>query len=164
MRRVFAIVALSILFFSGCKSEEPKATLKESVVMVYTMNTEFEDGLLLEERWTIEGWDNDYLSKTTAQYIYKFDDLNARSDYINRLEETLDQRIAMLQGPEGSDYIILEYLVDGDQFVATETTDYEQAGKNQEGIMMNDVLEDGVYFSMSELCDNFKAYGYTLQD
>lgn len=164
MRRIFLIVALSILFFSGCKSEEPEATLKESVVMVYTMNTELEDGLQLEEKWTIEGWDNDRLSKTTAQYIYKFDDLNARSDYINRLEETLDQRIAMLQGPEGSDYIILEYLVDGDQFVATETTDYEQAGKNQEGIMMNDVLEDGMYFSMSELCDNFKAYGYTLQD
>lgn len=164
MRRIFLIVALSILFFSGCKSEEPEATLKETVVMVYTMNTELEDGLQLEEKWTIEGWDNDRLSKTTAQYIYKFDDLNARSDYINRLEETLDQRIAMLQGPEGSDYIILEYLVDGDQFVATETTDYEQAGKNQEGIMMNDVLEDGMYFSMSELCDNFKGRGYTLQD
>lgn len=164
MRRIFLIVALSILFFSGCKSEEPETTLKEPIVMVYTMNTELEDGLQLEEKWTIEGWDNDHLSKTTAQYIYKFDDLNARSDYINRLEETLDQRIEMLQGTEGSDYIILEYLVDGDQFVATETTDYEQAGKSQEGIMMHDVLEDGMYYSMSELCDIFKAYGYTLQD
>ncbi len=64
MRRIFLIVAFSILFFSGCKSEEPEATLKEPVVMVYTMNTELEDGLQLEEKWTIEGWDNDHLSKT----------------------------------------------------------------------------------------------------
>lgn len=31
MRRIFLIVALSILFFSGCKSEEPETTLKEPI-------------------------------------------------------------------------------------------------------------------------------------
>ena len=161
MKRVLMFIMVCILLLSGCKSaaHEPQPVAK-----VYTAKTEIGDGLQLEETWTIEGLDNDYLTKTTMIYTYSFDDLTAWSDYITELKGVLDQRIEALQGPQGSRYIIMEYVMDGNLLVVTETTDYETASKNNEAVMMSDVIESGEYYSMSKLCDSFDLQKYTLQE
>lgn len=150
-----------MLLLSGCKSavREPQPVKK-----VYTAETEIGDGGQLEEKWTIEGLDNDYLTKTTMIYTYSFDDLAAWGDYLTELMGVLDQRIEELQGAQGSRYIIMEYAMDGNLLVVTEITDYEAASKNNEAVMMNDVIELGEYYSMSKLCDNFDPQKYTLQE
>ena len=150
-----------MLFLSGCKAavREPQPVKK-----VYTAETEIGDGGQLEEKWTIEGLDNDYLTKTTMVYTYSFDDLAAWGDYLTELTGVLDQRIEELQGAQGSHYIIMEYAMDGNLLVVTEITDYEAASKNNEAVMVNDVIESGEYYSMSKLCDNFDLQKYTLQE
>lgn len=114
--------------------------------------------------WTIEGLDNDYLTKTIMNYTYSFDDLSAWENYIAELKGVLDQRIEALQGPTGSRYIIMEYVMDGNLLVVSEITDYETASKNNEAVMMSDVIEPGEYYSMSKLCENFDLEKYILQD
>lgn len=150
-----------MLLLSGCKAavREPQPVKK-----VYTAETEIGDGGQLEEKWTIEGLDNDYLTKTTMNYTYSFDDLVAWEDYLTELTGVLDQRIEELQGAQGSRYIIMEYAMDGNLLVVTEITDYEAASKNNEAVMVNDVIESGEYYSMSKLCDNFDPQKYTLQE
>lgn len=161
MRKILMFTMASILFLSGCKSavREPQPVKK-----VYTAETEISDGGQLEEKWTIEGLDNDYLTKTTMIYTYSFDDLAAWDDYLTELMGVLDQRIEELQGAQGSHYIIMEYAMDGNLLVVSEITDYEAASKNNEAVMMNDVIESGEYYSMSKLCDNFDPKKYTLQE
>jgi uncharacterized protein YceK len=161
MRKILMFTMACMLLLSGCKSavREPQPVKK-----VYTAETEIGDGGQLEEKWTIEGLDNDYLTKTTMIYTYSFDDLAAWGDYLTELMGVLDQRIEELQGAQGSRYIIMEYAMDGNLLVVTEITDYEAASKNNEAVMMNDVIELGEYYSMSKLCDNFDPQKYTLQE
>lgn len=161
MKKVLVFTMACILFLSGCKSvaQEPQPVAK-----VYTAKTEIGDGLQLEEKWTIEGMDNDHLTKTTMIYTYSFDDLTAWESYITELKGVLDQRIEALQGPQGSRYIIMEYVMDGNLLIVSETTDYEMASKNNEAVMMGDAIESGEYYSMSKLCGNFDLQKYTLQD
>ena len=97
-------------------------------------------------------------------YTYSFDDLNAWEDYLTELTGVLNQRIEELQGPQGSRYIIMEYIMDGNLLVVSETTDYETASKNNEAVMMKDTMESGEYYSMSKLCDNFDLQKYTLEN
>lgn len=161
MKKLLISMMACMLLLSGCKlvAREP-----QPVKEVYTAKTEVGEGLQLEEEWSIEGLDNDCLTKTTMIYTYRFDDLTAWEDYITELEGVLDQRIEALQGPEGSRYIIMEYVMDGNLLMVSETTDYETASKNKEAVMMNDVIESGEYYSMSKLCENFDPQKYTLQD
>lgn len=161
MRKILMFTIACMLFLSGCKAavREPQPVKK-----VYTAETEIGDGGQLEEKWTIEGLDNDYLTKTTMVYTYSFDDLAAWGDYLTELTGVLDQRIEELQGAQGSHYIIMEYAMDGNLLVVTEITDYEAASKNNEAVMVNDVIESGEYYSMSKLCDNFDLQKYTLQE
>lgn len=161
MRKILMLTMVCMLLLSGCKSvvREPLPVKK-----VYTAKTEMGDGGQLEEKWTIEGLDNDYLTKTTMNYTYSFDDLVAWEDYLTELTGVLDQRIEELQGAQGSRYIIMEYAMDGNLLVVSEITDYEAASKNNEAVMMNDVIESGEYYSMSKLCDNFDLQKYTLQE
>lgn len=161
MKRVLMFTMVCILLLSGCKSVEQEP---QPVKKVYTAMTEIGDGLQLEEKWMIEGMDNDYLTKTTMIYTYSFDDLKAWEAYITELKGVLDQRIEALQGPQGSRYIIMEYVMDGNLLVVSETADYEMASKNNEAVMMGDVIESGEYYSMSKLCENFDLQKYTLQD
>lgn len=161
MKRVLMFTMVCIFFLSGCKAvaQEPQPIEK-----VYTAKTEIGEGALLEEVWTIEGLDNDYLTKTIMNYTYSFDDLSAWENYIAELKGVLDQRIEALQGPTGSRYIIMEYVMDGNLLVVSEITDYETASKNNEAVMMSDVIEPGEYYSMSKLCENFDLEKYILQD
>lgn len=161
MRKIIMFTMVCILLLNGCKSvvREPQPVKK-----VYTAKTEISDGGQLEEKWTIEGLDNDYLTKTTMNYTYSFDDLVAWEDYLTELTGVLDQRIEELQGAQGSRYIIMEYAMDGNLLMVSEITDYEAASKNNEAVMLNDVIESGEYYSMSKLCDNFDLQKYTLQE
>lgn len=161
MKKLFVLFVGCIILLSGCKSMVSKT---QPVIKTYSAMTEIDEGLQLEEKWTIEGWDNDYLAKTTMVYTYHFDDTVAWGDYITELTGVLDQRIQELQGPQGSRYIIMEYVMDGKNLVVSEITDYEEASKNNEAIMRNDVIESGEYYSMSKLCENFDLQKYTLQD
>ena len=161
MKRVLFVITAFMLLLCGCKSAEPEP---QAIVKVYTAKTELGEGLKLEEKWTIEGMDNDYLTRTTMIYTYFFDDLEAWDSYLTELKAVLDQRISELQGPQGSRYIIMEYKMDGNLLVVSEVTDYEAASKNDEAVMRNDKIESGEYYSMSRLCENFDLQKYTLQD
>lgn len=161
MKRLLILTVTCILILAGCKAAKPEP---QPVVKVYSAKTEIDEGLQLEEKWTVEGWDNDYLAKTTMIYTYSFDDVTAWESYITELKGVLDQRIEELQGPQGSRYIIMEYVMDGKSLIVSEITDYEAAVKNKEAVMLNDVVEEGDYYSMSKLCDNFDIQKYTLQD
>lgn len=161
MKRFLFVIATLMLLLCGCKSAEPEP---QAIMKVYTAKTELGDGLHLEEKWTIEGMDNDYLTRTTMTYTYCFDDLEAWDSYLTELKAVLDQRIGELQGPQGSRYIIMEYKMDGNLLVVSEVTDYEAASKNDEAVMRNDKIESGEYYSMSKLCENFDLQKYTLQD
>lgn len=161
MKRLLIFIVACILILGGCKAAKPEP---QPVVKVYSAKTEIGEGLQLEEKWTIEGWDNDYLARSTMIYTYSFDDITAWESYITELEGVLDQRIEELQGPQGSRYIIMEYAMDGKSLIVSETTDYEAAVKNKEDVMRNDVVEKGDYYSMSKLCENFDLQKYTLQD
>lgn len=160
MIRIMMFTIACTLFLSGCKSVVSKT---QPVCKVYTAKTVIGEGLELEEEWTIEGLDNDYLIRTTMIYTYSFDDLNAWEDYLAELSGILDQRIEELQGPQGSRYIIMEYMMDGDRLIVSETTDYETASKNHEAVMLNDSIESGEYYSISKLCDDFDLQKYTLE-
>lgn len=161
IKRTIMFLITCMLLLSGCQSvaKEPQLVKK-----VYTAKTEVGEGLQLEEKWIIEGLDNDFLTKTTMIYTYSFDDLNAWENYLTELTGLLDQRIEELQGPEGSRYIIMEYMMDGNILVVSETTDYEKANKNDEAVMLNDVIKSGEYYSMSKLCENFDLQKYTLEE
>lgn len=161
MKRVVMLLMTCMLLLSGCQSvaKEP-----QSVKKVYTAKTEVGEGLQLEEKWIIEGLDNDFLTKTTMIYTYSFDDTNAWENYLTELTGLLDQRIAELQGPKGSHYIIMEYMMDGNILVVSETTDYEAADKSNEAVMRDDVIKSGEYYSMSKLCENFDLQKYTLEE
>ena len=161
MKRILMFVIACMLLLSGCR---PVVSEPQPVRKVYTAKTMIGEGLQLEEKWTIDGLDNDYLTKTTMIYTYSFDDLNAWEDYLTELTGVLDQRIEELQGPQGSRYIIMEYIMDGNLLVVSETTDYETASKNNEAVMMKDTMESGEYYSMSKLCDNFDLQKYTLEN
>lgn len=161
MNRIMVFLIACMLLLSGCQAVVPDP---QPVKKVYTAKTEVGEGLQLEEKWTIEGLDNDYLTKTTMIYTYHFDDLDAWKDYLTELTGVLDQRIEELQGPEGSRYIIMEYMMDGNLLVVSETTDYWTASQNNEAVMLNDVLESGEYYSMSKLCENFDLQKYTLEE
>lgn len=161
MRRFLIFTVACMLILGGCKAEKPEP---QPVAKVYSAKTEIGEGLQLEEKWTVEGWDNDYLARTTMIYTYSFDDVTAWENYIAELKGVLDQRIEALQGSQGSRYIITEYVMDGNSLIVSEITDYEAAVKNKEAVMRNDVLGEGDYYSMSKLCDNFDLQKYTLQD
>ena len=161
MKRFLIFTVACMLILGGCKAEKPEP---QPVVKVYSAKTEIGEGLQLEEKWTVEGWDNDYLARTTMIYTYSFDDVTAWENYIAELKGVLDQRIEALQGPQGSRYIITEYVMDGNSLIVSEITDYEVAVKNKEAVMRNDVLGEGDYYSMSKLCDNFDLQKYTLQE
>ena len=161
MRRFLIFTVACMLILCGCKAEKPEP---QPVAKVYSAKTEIGEGLQLEEKWTVEGWDNDYLARTTMIYTYSFDDVTAWENYIAELKGVLDQRIEALQGSQGSRYIITEYVMDGNSLIVSEITDYEAAVKNKEAVMRNDVLGEGDYYSMSKLCDNFDLQKYTLQD
>ena len=161
MKRIIMLTMACMLLLSSCKTTVPES---QPVKKVYTAKTEVGEGLQLEECWTIEGLDNDYLTKTTMVYTYSFDDVNAWEDYLTELTSVLDQRIEELQGPQGSRYIILEYRMDGNLLIVSEITDYEKAGKNNEAVMLNDTIDSGEYYSMSKLCENFDLKKYTLDN
>lgn len=130
------IVIWCLFFLTGCV-ESPK-----SVVKVYSQNTELATGLQLEEYWTMVGRSKDSLSQTTAVYTYTFDDPDMWSDYLKTLMAELDKRMEELQSEKVGDHIILEYKMDGNSLVATETTDYELADKNQEEYQIKPLIFD----------------------
>lgn len=107
MKRTILFLMTCMLFLSGCQSvaKEPQPVKK-----VYTAKTEIGEGLQLEERWVIEGLDNDFLTKTTMIYTYSFDDINAWENYLTELTGLLDQRIEELQGPKGSRYKLKHHM------------------------------------------------------
>lgn len=160
MKRILSVMLL-LMVLSGCSTQ----TESKPVVKEYTYSEEVADGVVYDEKWTIEGMDDDVLYKTTTVYTYTFDDLDVWSETIEELKVSYDEEIEKLKKPLGSKYITFEYEMDGNALTATETTDYKSAsdnGMNVEGHLDGGLMTSQEYYSVEMLCEELENSGYTL--
>lgn len=161
MNRLIIVMLLMALVLTGCGDMgESKPVTKE-----YIYSEDSTDGVEYRENWTIEGMDDDVLHKTTVIYSYTFNDLEVWAETIEELKDSLDKEISDLQGPFGSPYIIINYTMDGNSLIATETTDYKTAlddGKNVEGRLDVGLMTSDEYYSVKMICEQLEKEGYTL--
>lgn len=161
MKKIVVLLVLLTLLLTGCDG------LGESkpVTKVYTYQEDAGDGVIYEEQWTLDGMDDDVLDKSTAIYTYTFDNAEERADSIEELKQGLEKEIKDLQGPFGSPYITIDYKLDGNVFVITETIDYKTAsddGKDVEGKLDVGLMTDKEYYSISKVSEELEGEGYTL--
>lgn len=160
MKRIL-LVMLLLVALSGCSTQ----TESKPVVKEYTYSEEVEDGVVYDEKWTIEGMDDDVLYKTTTVYTYTFDDLDVWSETIEELKVSYDEEIEKLKNPLGSKYITIEYEMDGNTLIATEITDYKSAsdnGMNVDGVLDRGLMTSKEYYSVEMVCEELENSGYTL--
>lgn len=161
MKKIITLIVFLTLLLTGCEGlEESKPVTK-----IYTYQENAGDGMTYEEQWTLDGMDDDVLYKSTAIYTYTFDNVEEWADSIEELKQSLDKEIKDLQGPFGSPYIIIDYKLDGNVFVITETTDYKTAsdeGKNVEGKLTGDLMTNEAYYSISKVSEELEGEGYSL--
>lgn len=163
MKRIISVTLLLAMLLTGCSG------LLESkpVTKIYTYSETMDEGVDYDEKWTVEGMDDDMLHKTTVTYTYTFDDAQLWAESIEELTTSMDEEIEKLQGPFGSPYITIEYTMDGNALIATETTDYKTAaddGKSVEGQLDGGLMTSKEYYSISKVCEQLEDEGYTLAE
>lgn len=161
MKKIITLLLLLTLLLTGCDGVGES----KPVTKVYTYQDNSGDGAKYEEQWTLDGMDDDVLYKSTVICTYTFDNVEEWSDLIEGLKQGLDEEIKELQGPFGSSYITIDYKLDGNVFVITETTDYKTAsddGKDVEGKLDGGLMTNREYYSISKVSEELEGEGYTL--